>query len=121
MHGNGRAGAAGPDRAPDAASYLASIHPLNRERVRAGAVLARGVEGERPLPAGRDELIMVIDDEESIRNVTRQTLEAFGYSVLCAHNGGRSNQTALPNVRQFLTRLYTAAALLRALAEALQN
>ncbi len=39
------------------------------------------------LPRGAGELILVIDDEESIRDITRQTLEAFGYRVILAANG----------------------------------
>jgi len=38
-------------------------------------------------PRGRDELVMVVDDEMSIRDITRQTLEAFGYRVITASNG----------------------------------
>ncbi|MGH9874756.1 MAG: PAS domain-containing hybrid sensor histidine kinase/response regulator [Pyrinomonadaceae bacterium] len=39
------------------------------------------------LPLGNGELILVVDDEESIREITRGTLEAFGYSVLTASDG----------------------------------
>jgi two-component system cell cycle sensor histidine kinase/response regulator CckA len=39
------------------------------------------------LPLGNGELILVVDDEESIREITRGTLEAFGYSVLTATDG----------------------------------
>lgn len=39
------------------------------------------------LPAGHGELILVVDDEESIRQITRSTLEAFGYRVLTAADG----------------------------------
>ncbi|MEO5913465.1 MAG: GAF domain-containing protein [Luteolibacter sp.] len=43
---------------------------------------------ERPaLPQGSGETVLVVDDEESIREITRQTLEAFGYRVLLASNG----------------------------------
>lgn len=43
---------------------------------------------ERPaLPAGHGELILVVDDEESIREITRGTLETFGYRVLLAGDG----------------------------------
>ena len=40
-----------------------------------------------PLPRGRGELILVLDDESTIRTVTQQTLESFGYRVLTAANG----------------------------------
>jgi PAS domain S-box-containing protein len=39
------------------------------------------------LPRGHGELIMVVDDEASIRTVTQQTLEAFGYKVVLACDG----------------------------------
>ncbi len=39
------------------------------------------------LPRGHGELILVVDDEEGIREVTRGTLQAFGYSVLTANDG----------------------------------
>ena len=42
------------------------------------------------LPRGRNELVMVVDDEESIRLITQQTLETFGYRVLTAANGGEA-------------------------------
>jgi PAS domain S-box-containing protein len=43
-----------------------------------------------PIPAmerGQNELILVIDDESSIRDITQHTLEAFGYRVVTAGNG----------------------------------
>jgi len=39
------------------------------------------------LPLGQGELILVVDDEESIREITRGTLETFGYNVLTASDG----------------------------------
>lgn len=39
------------------------------------------------LPLGHGELILVVDDEESIREITRGTLETFGYKVLTANDG----------------------------------
>jgi PAS domain S-box-containing protein len=39
------------------------------------------------LPLGNGELILVVDDEESIREITRGTLETFGYTVLTAGDG----------------------------------
>jgi two-component system cell cycle sensor histidine kinase/response regulator CckA len=39
------------------------------------------------LPSGRGELVLVVDDEEAIRQLTRQTLETFGYTTLGASNG----------------------------------
>lgn len=40
-----------------------------------------------PLPRGSGEMVLVVDDEEAIRNVTRRTLEAYGYRVLVAADG----------------------------------
>lgn len=51
---------------------------------------ASGVETNtlRPnLPLGNEELILIVDDEESIREITRETLQAFGYRVLTASDG----------------------------------
>jgi len=39
------------------------------------------------LPLGKGELILVVDDEESIREITRGTLETFGYTVITAGDG----------------------------------
>jgi PAS domain S-box-containing protein len=39
------------------------------------------------LPAGHGELILVVDDELAIREVTKATLEAFNYRVLTASDG----------------------------------
>jgi hypothetical protein len=38
-------------------------------------------------PSGRGEIILVVDDEAAICQVTQQNLEAHGYKVLIAHNG----------------------------------
>jgi CheY-like chemotaxis protein len=38
-------------------------------------------------PRGHGELILVIDDEGTIRQITRQALEAFGYRVVVASDG----------------------------------
>jgi two-component system cell cycle sensor histidine kinase/response regulator CckA len=53
-----------------------------------GMGAAAGVEKEEPrLPAGHGELVLVVDDEEAIREITRGTLETFGYKVLTAADG----------------------------------
>lgn len=39
------------------------------------------------LPCGNGELILIVDDESAILDVTKQTLEAFGYRVLTASDG----------------------------------
>ena len=42
------------------------------------------------LPRGQGEQVLVVDDEEMIRNVARRTLERFGYRVLLASNGAEA-------------------------------
>jgi hypothetical protein len=39
------------------------------------------------LPLGKGETILVIDDETSIREICKKTLEAYGYNVLTANDG----------------------------------
>jgi PAS domain S-box-containing protein len=47
---------------------------------------------DRPadLPRGRGELVLVVDDESAIRQITQRTLEAFGYRVLTAGDGAEA-------------------------------
>jgi PAS domain S-box-containing protein len=42
------------------------------------------------MPRGNGELILVVDDESAVREITRQTLEAFGYRVLLASDGAEA-------------------------------
>ncbi len=51
----------------------------------ATAVIVGGSRDE--LPRGSGEVILVVDDEESIRTIAQVTLENFGYRVLTAANG----------------------------------
>ncbi len=44
-------------------------------------------EGRPNIPFGKDELILVVDDEAAVREMTRTTLEAFGYRALTADDG----------------------------------
>ena len=41
----------------------------------------------KALPRGHDELVLLVDDEPSVRLITQKTLEAFGYRVVVAPNG----------------------------------
>jgi hypothetical protein len=51
-------------------------------------VFSEAVEEVRQaLPTGHDELIMVVDDEADIREVTSRTLESNGYRVVLAKDG----------------------------------
>lgn len=55
----------------------------------AGAATAAPA-GAGPAEApGRGQLILVIDDEASVRSITRQSLESAGYRVLTAEDGAR--------------------------------
>ena len=42
------------------------------------------------MPTGHDELILVVDDEQAIREITKRTLEAYGYRVLTAEDGAEA-------------------------------
>jgi PAS domain S-box-containing protein len=41
-------------------------------------------------PRGTGETVLVVDDEEGIRQIAKRTLEAFGYRVLLASNGAEA-------------------------------
>jgi PAS domain S-box-containing protein len=42
------------------------------------------------LPRGNGQLILLVDDEEGIRNIAKKTLEFYGYRVLTASNGAEA-------------------------------
>ena len=42
---------------------------------------------EMHLPTGHGELILMIEDEEAVRELTKTTLESYGYRVVTAQNG----------------------------------
>jgi PAS domain S-box-containing protein len=42
------------------------------------------------LPCGDGELVLLVDDEEAVRKITEQTLQAFGYRVLTATDGAEA-------------------------------
>jgi PAS domain S-box-containing protein len=43
-----------------------------------------------PLPRGKGESVLVVDDEESVRLIMRSTLENFGYRAVCASDGAEA-------------------------------
>jgi PAS domain S-box-containing protein len=45
------------------------------------------IEEREALPTGHGELILIVDDEAPIREMTRQALTAFGYRTLTAEDG----------------------------------
>ncbi|MBO0863276.1 MAG: PAS domain S-box protein [Chloracidobacterium sp.] len=51
---------------------------------------AQAEPSQRDLLTGNGELILVIDDENAIREVARETLSAFGYRVMIARNGAEA-------------------------------
>jgi PAS domain S-box-containing protein len=48
---------------------------------------SRASTPETDLPLGHGEVVLVVDDEDAIRQITRGTLETFGYKVLTASDG----------------------------------
>jgi len=52
-----------------------------------GAGIASLPEDASPDWQGNGELILVVDDEASVRSITQQTLEVFGYRVVTAGHG----------------------------------
>jgi PAS domain S-box-containing protein len=61
------------------------------------ANIEMGVADQVDLPTGKGELILVVDDEADIREITSTTLEEYGYRVLSAGNG----REALDIYRQY--------------------
>ena len=60
------------------------------------------------LPRGQNEIILVVDDEENVRRVTRRMLEQSGYQIIEAHNGAEALallQSGLHHVDLVLTDL----------------
>jgi PAS domain S-box-containing protein len=53
----------------------------------AGDADVEAMSDAESLPRGQNELILVIDDEASVRHVTGETLRAFGYRVVTAADG----------------------------------
>jgi PAS domain S-box-containing protein len=52
--------------------------------------LAEGQETPAELPRGHGELILVVDDEIAVRQITQRTLEVFGYQVVLAADGAEA-------------------------------
>ena len=59
---------------------------------------AAGAPAEPPLPAGGQQVILVVDDEARVRATVQEALEGAGYRVLTAANGAEG--LALFNQRQ---------------------
>jgi hypothetical protein len=72
----------------------------------------------KPQPMGRsncrghNELLLLVDDEQTIRLAGKQTLELFGYRVLLAANGSEALQVYLANRGEYRSSSRTWACLL---------
>ena len=55
-----------------------------------GVAAEAAAHAEENFPRGNGELIMVVDDEASILDITKQTLETFGYKVMSAEDGAQA-------------------------------
>ena len=56
------------------------------------AVAATRAQSAPVMPRGQGELVLVVDDELSVRQITKQTLEAFGYQAIVAADGTEAIQ-----------------------------
>lgn len=79
-------------------------------------------EPAEDIRAGKGEVILVVDDETSILEITRETLETYGYSVMSAHDGAEAvalyaqHQEAIPLViTDMMMPVMDGAATVRAL------
>lgn len=57
---------------------------------RAAAASGMAASAETELPRGNGELLLVVDDEEAVRQITQHTLETFGYRVMLASDGAEA-------------------------------
>jgi PAS domain S-box-containing protein len=48
------------------------------------------IKAAAALPSGNGELVIVADDDESVRDITKQTLEAYGYVARAAGDGAEA-------------------------------
>ncbi|MCX9012508.1 MAG: PAS domain S-box protein [Candidatus Methanoperedens sp.] len=64
-----------------------AVFKVHFPAIRAIGGVQKAKEQQHELPAGDGEIILVVDDEAQIREVTRATLESNGYRVITASNG----------------------------------
>ncbi len=57
---------------------------------RTGPFTENDTQPETAMPRGHGELILVVDDEASVRHISEQTLGAFGYRVILASDGAEA-------------------------------
>jgi signal transduction histidine kinase len=70
----------GPARGTEFKVYLPAIEAADDDDLESKSQ-------ETPLPTGHGELILVIEDEEAVCELTKTTLENYGYRVVTAKNG----------------------------------
>ncbi|NEO87953.1 MAG: PAS domain S-box protein [Spirulina sp. SIO3F2] len=63
----------------------------------ASTLQATASEQEMDLPMGQQELVLVVDDEAPIREITQQTLETYNYRVVTAEDGIEAIATYVQN------------------------
>lgn len=73
------------DSQPGVGTQIRAHFPVNQDAAHETVIPEEG-----GLPPGQGELILVVDDEEAVRNITGQTLQAYGYSVLTAADGAEA-------------------------------
>lgn len=69
---------------PDKGSIFKLYLPVHQDEKGAGSSL---VNQPKHMMRGHGELILLVDDEESILTIAKQTLEVFGYRVVTATDG----------------------------------
>ena len=52
--------------------------------------LKKQQESKKEIPVGSGELILIVDDEDSIREITKAMLEDYGYQVATANDGAEA-------------------------------
>jgi len=67
-----------------------SLRASGKKNRRLTEELSSSQTAETQVPRGHGELILLVDDEASVRAIIRQILEAYGYAVLTAANGAEA-------------------------------
>jgi len=55
------------------------------------------ISDESQLPRGNGELVLIVDDEENIREITSRALDRFGYRAMTARNGAEGLASYVEN------------------------
>ncbi len=82
--------------APGKGSRFEVYFPANISRV----VEENAITEEFRLPRGHNELVLLVDDEEPIREITQKTLERYGYRVLLAADGSEAVSLYTPRQQE---------------------